>query len=91
MAMVVNELYARGVRNFWMIHDSFGAPFAQCDEVFRSTREQFAELMSGDLLREWTEHVIAGLPEGARAKLPSLPEYGDLDLNAVRDSVYAWF
>jgi len=32
--MVVNDLYAKGVRNFWMIHDSFGAPFAQCGEVF---------------------------------------------------------
>ncbi|KVR95832.1 DNA-directed RNA polymerase [Burkholderia vietnamiensis] len=91
MAMVVNDLYAKGVRNYWMIHDSFGAPFAQCDEVFRSTREQFVKLMSGDLLRDWTEHVTSELSDAARAKLPNLPEYGDLDLNAVRDSVYAWF
>jgi DNA-directed RNA polymerase len=91
MAMVVNDLAAKGVRNFHMIHDSFGAPFAQCGEVFRSTREQFVELMSGDLLRDWTEAVTAGLSAEGKAKLPNLPEYGDLDLNAVRDSVYAWF
>jgi DNA-directed RNA polymerase len=91
MAMVVNDLHAKGVRSFWMIHDSFGAPLAQCGEVFRSTREQFIELMSGDLLRDWTESVTAGLSAEGKAKLPSLPEYGDLDLSAVRDSVYAWF
>jgi DNA-directed RNA polymerase len=91
MAMVVNDLYAKGVRNFHMVHDSFGAPFAQCGVVFDSTRDKFVELMSGDLLRDWTEAVTAGLSADGKAKLPSLPEYGDLDLNAVRDSVYAWF
>ncbi|QIX17348.1 DNA-directed RNA polymerase [Burkholderia multivorans] len=91
MAFVVNDLYAKGVRNFWMIHDSFGAPFAQCGEVFRSTREQFIELMSPDLLRRWTDDVIAALPDEQRAELPDLPAYGALDLNVVRDSVYAWF
>lgn len=91
MAMTVNDLYARGVRNFWMIHDSFGAPFAQFREVFDSTREQFITLMSSDLLRQWTEDVTALLSDEGKAKLPPLPEYGDLDLNAVRESVYAWF
>lgn len=91
MAMVVNDLHAKGVRSFWMIHDSFGAPFAEIEKVFSATREQFIELMSGDLLRDWTEAVTAGLSAESKAKLPSLPEYGDLDLSAVRDSVYAWF
>jgi DNA-directed RNA polymerase len=91
MAMTVNDLYARGVRNFWMIHDSFGAPFAQFREVFDSTREQFVVLMSSDLLQLWTEDVMALLSEEGKAKLPALPKYGDLDLNAVRESVYAWF
>jgi DNA-directed RNA polymerase len=91
MAMSINALHAKGVRNFWMIHDSFGAPFAQCQDVFDTTREQFIELMSGDLLRQWTEDVTALLSPEGKAKLPSLPEYGELDLNEVRDSVYAWF
>lgn len=91
MAMVVNDLHSKGVKNLLMIHDSFGAPFAQCGTVFDSTREQFVELMSGDLLRDWTEAVTAGLSAESKDKLPSLPEYGDLDLSAVRDSVYAWF
>jgi DNA-directed RNA polymerase len=91
MAMSVNALHAQGVRNFWMIHDSFGAPFAQCQAVFDTTREQFIELMSGDLLRQWTDDVTALLSPEGKAKLPSLPEYGELDLNEVRDSVYAWF
>lgn len=91
MAYVVNDLYARGVRNFWMIHDSFGAPFAQCGEVFRSTREQFITLMSPDLLRRWANDVTAALTDAQRAGLPELPSYGDLDVGVVRESVYAWF
>ncbi|KVT57927.1 DNA-directed RNA polymerase [Burkholderia ubonensis] len=91
MALVVNDLYGKGVRNFWMIHDSFGAPFAQCGDVFRSTREQFIELMSPDLLRSWADDVTASLPDEQRAPLPELPGYGELDLGVVRESVYAWF
>ncbi|WP_258170523.1 DNA-directed RNA polymerase [Burkholderia cepacia] len=91
MAFVVNDLYRKGVRNFWMIHDSFGAPFAQCGEVFRSTREQFIELMSPDLLRRWTDDVVAALTDEQRAALPQIPSYGALDLSVVRESLYAWF
>lgn len=99
MVYVINDLHARGVRNFWMIHDSFGAPLAQCGEVFDSTREQFARLMSRDLLAEWTEHVTGRLDADGRSvltpeqkeKLPSLPEYGALDVQQVKESIYAWF
>ncbi|WDD93869.1 DNA-dependent RNA polymerase [Burkholderia sp. FERM BP-3421] len=91
MALVVNDLHGNGVRNFWMIHDSFGAPFAQCGEVFRSTRDQFIELMSPDLLRRWTDDVTAALTGEQRLPLPELPQYGDLDLGVVRESAYAWF
>jgi DNA-directed RNA polymerase len=90
MAMVVNDLHAKGVRNLFMVHDSFGAPFAQCGEVFRSTREQFINLMSNDLLAKWTADVTAPLSTEAKAKLPPLPEYGDLDLSGVTESLYAW-
>jgi DNA-directed RNA polymerase len=91
MVRVVNDLYRRGVRNFWMVHDSFGAPFAQCQDVFESTREQFVELMQEDLLGAWTQQVTAALAPEQREKLLPLPEYGTLDLNAVRESGYAWF
>ncbi|CAJ0898192.1 hypothetical protein R6138_04189 [Ralstonia thomasii] len=91
MVFTVNALYRQGVRNFWMVHDSFGAPFAQCDAVYATTRDTFIELMSSDLLDEWTQQVTAPLTEAQRSKLPMLPTYGELDLNAVRDSVFAWF
>jgi len=91
MVYVINDLYARGVRNFWMIHDSFGAPLAQCRQVFDSTREQFTRLMSHDLLAEWTEQVTAVLTPEQKETLPALPEYGALDINQVKESIYAWF
>jgi len=88
--MTINALAAAGVRNFWMIHDSFGGPFAQCGQVYDATREQFVALMSGDLLAEWTADVTACLDEQSKKKLPPIPAYGTLDLGAVRDSTYAW-
>lgn len=91
MVRTVNALYARGVRNMWMVHDSFGAPFAQCQDVFDVTRDEFVALMSGDMLRTWTEQVTEELTPEQREKLPPVPEYGTLDLNAVRESGYAWF
>jgi DNA-directed RNA polymerase len=91
MVLTVNALYAQDVRNFWMIHDSFGAPFADIDKVFRSTREQFVNLMSADLLQNWTDEVTVNLTDEQKATLPSIPEYGSLKLEAVRDSVYAWY
>jgi len=90
MVMTINALAAAGVRNFWMIHDSFGAPFAQCDTVYKETREQFVSLMSSDLLAAWTADVTACLDEQSKKKLPPLPAYGSLDLEAVRDSTFAW-
>ncbi|WP_414444624.1 DNA-directed RNA polymerase [Burkholderia sp. 22PA0106] len=91
MVYVINDLHARGVRNFWMIHDSFGAPLAQCSNVFDASREQFARLMSRDLLAEWTEHVTAVLTPEQKAQLPPLPEYGTLNIEQVKESIYAWF
>lgn len=91
MCATINALAAAGVRNFWMVHDSFGAPLAQCSDVFEITREEFVRLMSRDLLREFTEQVTASLSDAGRAALPPVPEYGDLDLEAVRESLYAWY
>jgi DNA-directed RNA polymerase len=76
-----------------MVHDSFGAPYAQCQEVFDATRDTFVTLMSGDLLGEWTQQVTTGLETFPKlwAKLPTPPASGTLDLSAVRESGYAWF
>ncbi len=91
MVLTINALYRQGVRNFWMVHDSFGAPFAQCDAVYATTRAMFVELMSGDLLDGWTQQVAAPLGQEQRDKLPPLPAYGTLDLGEVRASMFAWF
>lgn len=91
MVLTINALYRQGVRNFWMVHDSFGAPFAQCDDVYATTRAMFVELMSADLLDAWTQQVAAPLTQEQRDKLPPLPAYGALDLGEVRASTFAWF
>jgi DNA-directed RNA polymerase len=91
MVRTINALHRRGIRNFWMIHDSFGAPFAQCSDVYETTREMFVELMFAPLLANWTEQVTTTLTPEQRDTLPAMPAFGSLDINAVRQSTFAWF
>jgi DNA-directed RNA polymerase len=90
MVMVVNDLVSKGVTALWMVHDSFGVPFRDRGLAFDSTRAEFGRLMSGDLLRDWTDEVTAGLTDEQRGKLPTPPKRGELDLTEVKRSWFAW-
>jgi DNA-directed RNA polymerase len=90
MVMVVNDLVSKGVTSLWMVHDSFGVPFRDRGLAFDSTRAEFGRLMSGDLLRDWTDEVTADLTDEQREKLPEPPERGELDLEEVKKSWFAW-
>jgi DNA-directed RNA polymerase len=90
MVMVVNDLVSKGVTSLWMVHDSFGVPFRDRGLAYDSTREEFGRLMSGDLLRDWTDEVKADLTDEQREKLPVPPARGKLDLEEVKKSWFAW-
>lgn len=90
MVLVINDLVSKGVTRLWMVHDSFGAPFRDRGVVYDSTRAEFGRLMSGNLLRDWTDEVTIALSDEQRATLPELPEYGELDLDEVKKSWFAW-
>jgi DNA-directed RNA polymerase len=90
MVMVVNDLVRKGVTSLWMVHDSFGVPFRDRGLAYDSTRAEFGRLMSGNLLRDWTDEVTAGLTDEQRGKLPALPERGQLDVDEVKKSWFAW-
>jgi len=90
MVMVVNDLVSKGVTSLWMVHDSFGVPFRDRGLAFDSTRAEFGRLMSGDLLRDWTDEVTAVLTDEQRDTLPAPPKRGELDLTEVKRSWFAW-
>ena len=76
----------RGVRNFAMIHDSYGAPAAQSPLMATSLREQYAVMFEQPLLERFREECLSYLPKGVT--LPPVPESGALDVGEVRKSLY---
>ena len=86
MFVTVNTAMDVGIKDFAMVHDSFGTLASDSAMLAGALRASYAEMFSLDLLKEFSEEVQAYLPEGV--ELPPLPEYGDLDPNCVRNSTY---
>ncbi|MGZ2448538.1 DNA-directed RNA polymerase [Rhizobium ruizarguesonis] len=89
MLLTIVALGRRGVRAFFMIHDSFAVPAAQADLLWFETRRVFVELYtSNDVLQQFRAGVIEQLPEELHAKVEQVPAKGSLDLNEVLTSDY---
>lgn len=88
MVKVVNLLAERGVDSVSCIHDSFGVPVADIPTLNATIREVYAVLFQRDLLQEFREQLVAANPDVPEWELPDVPQRGDMDVGAVRDSVY---
>jgi len=81
MALVVQRLKAEGVRDTFMIHDSFGCHARFVPLLDRVVRETFYEMYSQPVLERFIEEVELG----TGAILPTPPALGSLDLSVVLD------
>ena len=86
MFVTVNTALEIGVKDFAMVHDSFGTLAADSATLAGALRASYAEMFSFDLLEEFAKEVQSYLPAGV--ELPPLPEYGDLDPRCVINSTY---
>ena len=82
-----------GIKDFSMIHDSFGTHASNIPTMHRILREQFVEIYSEDHLAKLTADIRSQLPEDTHKKFDKLvatwkPERGSLDINCVVDSPY---
>jgi DNA-directed RNA polymerase len=86
-AMVGTLLTAadRGVEQLTAVHDSFGAPAAQADVLFRAVRDAYAMMFSEDLLARFRDEAQAQLHKHT---LPEMPKYGTLEVFDLLDSAY---
>lgn len=75
-----------GLRDFAMIHDSFGVHAADIDILHAVIRNEFVRLYSVNRLAEFRDQIAAQLPPDIASEIPPLPPMGDLDLEQVRDS-----
>lgn len=86
MMLTLLAAQEKGITNFAMIHDDFGTH--ACDvSLFRDIiREEFVEMYRhSEPLHDLYVSCALTLQDG---KLPAVPEYGDLELEKIKDSEY---
>jgi DNA-directed RNA polymerase len=88
LMMSVRRALNCGVKNFGMVHDSYGTLAADMDAMASCLREAFVELYQHDVLEEFRNSILAGLSEKNQKEVPPCPPKGNLELSAVRESVY---
>lgn len=91
LMLTVDACVDAGIHQFAMIHDSYGCPAGQGDLMFSLVREVFAETYKqNDVLQDLHDQVENMLSPKKAKKLPPTPKHGTLDLDVVKQSMYAF-
>ena len=91
MMMTVLACYEKGVTQFACIHDSFGTLPADAQTLYTTVRDTFCKLYSeNDVLQDLHDQVELLLSKKLVEKLPPCPSKGNLDIDKVKDSLYAF-
>ena len=89
MMKTVNIAHKNGIKNFCNVHDSFGTTAGDVEVLNQSLRQAFITMFTEhDILSEFRNDVMKQLPVELHAKLPEVPNKGDLDINQLRDSEF---
>ena len=84
----VSAAVDHGITDFAMIHDSFGTHAGNVGTLASILRETFVEQYSVNILEKFRDEIASQLPEEFAVKLPPVPAYGNLELEAVKRSEY---
>lgn len=80
-----------GVESFALIHDSFGTIPADAGSLFRAVRETMVETYeNNDVLADFYEQFSEQLHESQLADMPVMPARGNLDLQDILKSDFAF-
>ena len=88
LMLSTNRAADEGITNFAMVHDSYGTLAADMERMSICLREAFVDMYQTDVLADFNTSLQAGLSEKNQAHVPPLPMKGDLNIEAVKDSVY---
>ncbi|MCJ8158649.1 DNA-directed RNA polymerase [Sphingomonas sp. LaA6.9] len=78
-----------GITDIAVIHDSFGTHAADTACLSRLLRETFVTMYEADPLAQFRAEILGQLDDAKlRAKVPPLPNKGELDLRSVLDATY---
>lgn len=91
LMLTICKCFDLGLRNFAMIHDSYGCSAGQGSIMFNTVREIFVETYkNNDVLQDLHDHVELLLSPKMAKKLTQPPTKGDLDIDKVKESLYAF-
>ena len=91
LMMTAIEAKKRGINSMLLIHDSFGCLPTDMAEFANIVREEFVQLYDNyDPFQAIHENALIALSEKKQAKLTAPPPKGDLDINSVLESQYAF-
>lgn len=91
LRLTVARASAEGIRDFALIHDSFGVHAARTERFFRLIRETMVEMYDAvDVVASFRADIAGMLSPESRARLAEPPEKGALALSAVIDSEFCF-
>ena len=77
-----------GIKDFAMIHDSFGTHACNTGMLNEVLRECFIAMYSGNMLDDLWHQVRQQVSADTFALIEPPPDQSTLDIEAVRDSLY---
>ncbi len=84
MMLTVNRLHRQGLREFSMVHDSYGVHACYVDQLNVTLREEFVRIYREPVMARF----LAELRANTGVDLPAPPPQGTLDIEAVLRSDY---
>jgi DNA-directed RNA polymerase, mitochondrial len=77
-----------GMRDFAMVHDSYGCHAGKAELLQKNLRDAFVALYSNPVLENFRTGILEQLPEELHELIPPVPPMGTLDLELVKQSDY---
>lgn len=91
MMLTVVRASQEGIKNFAMIHDSFGTTAGDAENMFYIVRNSFVEMYDTvDVMKDFRSEIASQLSDKNLARLEELPSSGNLDINGVVESRYCF-
>lgn len=91
LMLTINRCAEKGITDFAIIHDSFGTNVENAELLFHIIREAFVDMYTNnDVLLDFYHQAKLQIPANQQDGLTKPPKTGNLDLNKIKDSLYAF-
>lgn len=92
LMLTINKCHEEyGINSFAVIHDSYATHACDASNLFKAVRDVFVDTyQNNDVLQNIHDQIKNMLSSKLVEDLPPIPKKGDLDLEVVRESMYAF-